>query len=199
MPTLKGTKKNLIWRIKLLPRILRQITLLCRFGCLWAPKNRLLQYQNSAGLLRAKLREGQNIAFLCLGDPSLYGSFLYLQQLLAPDFATVRIAGICAISVVAAWFAHPLALGQEIFTIIPASRPRKDIIAALAIAERAAIVKLGRNFSKIYQILTDLELLPQAVYGAKMTMPDQIALPLLQVQQNTKEYFATILVQCRPL
>ncbi|MEL1134587.1 precorrin-2 C(20)-methyltransferase [Desulfitobacterium sp. THU1] len=79
-------------------------------------------WQKAAGLIRAELDLGHSVAFLTLGDPSLYSTYSYLLTILKnqlePD-QIETIPGITAMSAAAARVNLPLAIGDEPLVVLP--------------------------------------------------------------------------------
>ncbi len=79
--------------------------------------------------LREQLADGQNVAFLTLGDPAVYSTFSYLQELLLKQgYETEMVSGVTSFCAAAAALNEPLCVGDEELHIIPGG----DIEAALA-------------------------------------------------------------------
>jgi precorrin-2/cobalt-factor-2 C20-methyltransferase len=69
-------------------------------------------------------KEGKQVAFVAVGDPSLYSTFTYVARVLAikyPEIPVEIIPGITSISACAARAHIPLAFGEETLLITPRS------------------------------------------------------------------------------
>ena len=73
-----------------------------------------------ARLIESYLNQGKNVVYLTLGDPSIYGSFSYLQRLLLSDGYTVEtVPGVPSFSAAAARLNLPLVEGDEPLHVAP--------------------------------------------------------------------------------
>lgn len=73
-----------------------------------------------ARLIESYLSQGKNVVYLTLGDPSIYGSFSYLQRLLLADGYTVEtVPGVPSFSAAAARLNLPLVEGDEPLHVAP--------------------------------------------------------------------------------
>jgi len=73
-----------------------------------------------ARLIESYLNQGKNVVYLTLGDPSIYGSFSYLQRLLLADGYTVEtVPGVPSFSAAAARLNLPLVEGDEPLHVAP--------------------------------------------------------------------------------
>ena len=69
-----------------------------------------------------------------------------------------------------------------------------ELARRLAASEAAAVIKLGRHFTKLRRVLVGLGLLDRAVYIERASLPNQRIEALAQVDPASVPYFATALV-----
>ena len=73
-----------------------------------------------ARLIESYLSQGKNVVYLTLGDPSIYGSFSYLQRLLLSDgYPVETVPGVPSFSAAAARLNLPLVEGDEPLHVAP--------------------------------------------------------------------------------
>lgn len=145
--------------------------------------------------LATHLDDGRDVAVLCLGDPFLYGSFQHLFGRLAKTHPVVVIPGVTSTSAAAALVALPLATRNDVVSIIPATLPDDELARRLACCETGAIVKLGRHFQRVRDLLRREGLIAHARYAEHVGMPDERVTPIEQVDPATVPYFSMILVR----
>ncbi len=79
-------------------------------------------WQSAADKIQEEMHRGNSVAFLTLGDPSLYSTYSYLlsilENVLAPE-QVETIPGITAMAAAAARVNWPLATGDEPLVILP--------------------------------------------------------------------------------
>jgi precorrin-2/cobalt-factor-2 C20-methyltransferase len=154
-------------------------------------------YDGAAAELGAHLKAGRDVAVLCLGDPFLYGSFMYLFARLAGAHRTVVVPGVTSMTAAAASLGTPLAARNDVLTIIPAPLPDDAIESRLAASDAAVIMKLGRHFGRMRNLLDGLGLAGKARYIEHASFPTERALPLDAVDASAVPYFSLILVHKR--
>src|SRR5229473_3748952 len=154
-------------------------------------------YEGAARELAAVLEAGDDIAYLCQGDPLFYGSFAGILTRLAARYRVTVVPGVSSLTACAAAASEPLAQRDETLSVIPASLPEDELAARLAQAEYAAIIKLGRNFAKLRRVLARLGMLDGALYVERASLPNQLVAPLVTIDPASVPYFATALVRCR--
>lgn len=154
-------------------------------------------YAAAAGEIGGHLAAGRDVVALCEGDPFVYGSFMYLYGRLAERFRVEVVPGVSSLTACAARLGAPLAARDDCLAVLPATLPAALLRVRLAESDAAAIMKLGRHFRKVYEILEDLELSPGARYIEHATMANERVLPLAEVDPETVPYFSMILVHRR--
>jgi len=151
-------------------------------------------YDEAAARLAAVLDEGDDIAFLCQGDPLFYGSFAGVYLRLASRYPVTIVPGVSSLTACAAAAGLPLAQRDATLSVIPATLAEDELARRLADSEIAAIIKIGRHFAKLRRVLDQLGLLDSAVYIERASLPNQRVAPLAAIDPAEVPYFAMALV-----
>lgn len=114
-------------------------------------------HDEGARRIESYLDRGKNVVYLTLGDPSIYGSFSYLQRrLLADGYAVETVPGVPSFSAAAARLELPLAEGDKPLHVAPAAQGTDEMLrlpgtwvlmkSAGPLAEtKARLVRSGRE------------------------------------------------------
>jgi precorrin-2/cobalt-factor-2 C20-methyltransferase len=151
-------------------------------------------YEAAAAALAAELDRGTDVALVCQGDPLFYGSFIGLYERLAGRYPIEIVPGVSSLFACAAAACLPLAIRDDSLVVFPATLDEPALIARLAAAETAAIVKLGRHFAKLHRVLRRLNLVDRTLYVERASLPNQRILPLAAVDPESVPYFSMALV-----
>jgi precorrin-2/cobalt-factor-2 C20-methyltransferase len=154
-------------------------------------------YDRAAAELALVMDGGEDIAYLCQGDPLFYGSFAGILTRLAARYRVTVVPGVSSLTACAAAASMPLVQRDQTLAVIPAGLSEEDLAIRLAGADAAVIIKLGRHFAKLRRVLARLELLEGALYVERASLPNQLVAPLATVDPASVPYFATALVRCR--
>jgi len=154
-------------------------------------------YDRAAVEIGAHLEAGRDVAVLCEGDPFFYGSFMYLFGRMAERFPVQVVPGVSSLTACAATSGAALAARNDVLTVIPAPLPPERLRDLLARTDAAAIMKLGRHFTKVRDVLNELGFSAHARYVERATMSNQRLLPLDEVDPDTVPYFSMVLVHRR--
>jgi precorrin-2/cobalt-factor-2 C20-methyltransferase len=151
-------------------------------------------YDAAAAKIAAHLDAGCTVAVICEGDPLFYGSYMHLHARLAPRFPTEIVAGVTGMS--GCWSAAgmPIAQGDDVFTVLPATLPESDLARRFADADAAVVMKVGRHLAKLRRALETSGRLQCAIYIERATMADAKMIPLSQKADDDAPYFAVVLI-----
>jgi precorrin-2/cobalt-factor-2 C20-methyltransferase len=123
-----------------------------------------------------------------------YGSYMHLHTRHAPRFATEIVAGVTGMS--GCWSAAgmPIAQGDDVFTVLPATLPEDELARRLSDADAAVVMKVGRHLPKLRRALETSGQLPRAIYVERGTMSEEKLIPLADKTDDDAPYFAVVLV-----
>ena len=145
-------------------------------------------YARAARAIEGHIRAGRDVAYLCEGDATLYGSFLYLLPHLR-DIRVEIVPGISAPMSGSALWLSALAQGNERFSILPATASREALAQSLAACESAVFMKVGKSFAKICELLAEQDRLQNAYYISHATFPNQQRILLTDLLADLPEDF----------
>ncbi|KPW28813.1 Precorrin-2 C-methyltransferase [Pseudomonas coronafaciens pv. atropurpurea] len=151
-------------------------------------------YDESSLLVAAHLDAGRDVAVICEGDPFFYGSYMYLHDRLAERYQAEVIPGVCSMLGGASVLGAPLVYRNQSLSVLSGVLSHDDLKRKLADADAAVIMKLGRNFHKVREVLTELGMAGRALYVERATMTNQKIVPLDQVDPMSSPYFSLIIV-----
>lgn len=145
----------------------------------------------------ALLEAGKNVAFLTLGDPMFYSTYIYVYRLLKDeDIKIVTIPGIPAFCAIGSQAGIPIVEGNDVISIIPATAPEEKIRKALAACDNAVLMKVYKNFPEVADMLADNNMADNAVMLSRCGLPDEERIDDIVAQKDKKvNYLSTILTR----
>src|ERR1700683_1019197 len=151
-------------------------------------------YDAAAHDIAAHLDAGRTVAVICEGDPLFYGSYMHLHARLASRFSAEIVAGVTGMS--GCWSAAgmPIAQGDDVFTVLPATLPEAELARRLSDADAAVVMKVGRHLPKLRRALAQSGRLLRAIYVERGTMAGAKMIPLASKTDDEAAYFAVVLV-----
>ncbi|MBQ6757637.1 MAG: precorrin-2 C(20)-methyltransferase [Selenomonadaceae bacterium] len=151
---------------------------------------------NTEEILR-ELQGGRNVGFATLGDPMFYSTYIYIFRLLEPcGVKIVTIPGVPAFLAIAAHIGRPLAYGNDILTIIPATADLEAINTALDHANATVLMKVYKNFPEVVDALKARGMIEEAVLVSRCGLDDEkIIADVAAHKQEHLNYLSTILTR----
>jgi precorrin-2/cobalt-factor-2 C20-methyltransferase len=145
------------------------------------------------------LKNGEDCAFVNVGDPLLYGTFVHILETLQkshPEVGVEVIPGISSINAAAARAMVPLASNDERIAIISGNREDKVIRETLENFDTVVFVKMNTVFDKLLTILEELNLVEKCVYVRRCTTQDEeIIWDISQLKGEKVDYFSLLIVR----
>lgn len=116
---------------------------------------RELEKSHEAGalILESTLKQGKDVAFLTLGDPCIYSTYLYLhQRILGKGYEAELISGVPSFCAASAKANLGLGRGAEQLHVIPASYHTEE---SLKLPGTKILMKAGKQLGKVKEQLKD--------------------------------------------
>jgi precorrin-2/cobalt-factor-2 C20-methyltransferase len=111
-------------------------------------------WRNAADQILDILHSGKSVAFLTLGDPSLYSTYTYLLNLLKQELSSEHIEtvpGIMAMAAAAAKVNQPLATGDEPLLVLPGI----EGVDRYPDIPNLVVMKVSRNLPEVLETLRE--------------------------------------------
>ena len=143
------------------------------------------------------LRGGKNVGFATLGDPMFYSTYIYIFKLLKScGVKIVTIPGVPAFLAIAAQIGRPLAYGNDILTIIPATAELDAIKNFLDKADATVLMKVYKNFPEVVDALKNFGLIDEAILVSRCGLDDEkIISDVAAHKDEPLNYLSTILTR----
>lgn len=155
------------------------------------------RFEDNVQEILSYLREDKNVGFLTLGDPMFFSTYIYIFQRLKNCGAEIEtVAGVPAFLAIAAKIGYPLAYGNDILSIIPATAENEKISAALKTSDAAVLMKVYKNFGEIAEILSAENLTENAALVSRCGLDDEkISNDINSCKNENLNYLSTILAR----
>jgi len=116
-------------------------------------------WEEAADQVAQRIAAGKDVAFITIGDPFLYSTYLYIHRILQAKYPEIRIEivpGISSILASSAVSGLPLGLGGERIAILPATYEDEELKRTLEEFDTVVLMKVNRVFDRVYQALKEL-------------------------------------------
>lgn len=154
-------------------------------------------YDAWAARLAAHLDAGRDVVVLCEGDPLFYGSYMHMHKRLSHRYRWEVVPGVTSVAGAAAVLGRPLVERDEVLTVLPGTLPPDALAERLAATDSAAVLKLGRTFTKVREAFERAGRLDEAWYVERATTTGERVAPLSEVDPAAVPYFSLALLPSR--
>jgi len=156
-------------------------------------------WEDAAAAVVSELREGRDVAFLTLGDPSLYSTYAYILSKIKtaiPGVENEIVPGVSSISLAAARAGVDLALGSERLAIMPVGRDMDVIRKALSEFDTVVLMKVNRSFGRLVALLEETGHIRGAVYVSRCgTDREKVIRDIRSIGEGELDYLSLVIVR----
>ncbi len=156
------------------------------------------KWNEIAETILSKLRKGTDVAFLTLGDPTIYSTFFYLYGKLLelhPGLNIEIIPGVSSINASAASANISLGLGNDKIAVLPANY-LDNLKTTLEMFDTVVLMKVNKVLDEIVKLLAEMNLIGNAVCVSRAGMEDEkIYRDITKINKEGLNYFSMVIVR----
>jgi precorrin-2/cobalt-factor-2 C20-methyltransferase len=133
-------------------------------------------WQQAANVMWQYLKDGNDCAFVNVGDPLLYGTLIHVLNTLQnshPEVEIEVIPGVSSINAAAARAMLPLATKDERVAILSGNCHSGFVRETLANFDTVVFLKMHNTFDQLFGILKEMNLVEKSIYISRCTAPDE--------------------------
>lgn len=151
-------------------------------------------HDDAARVVAAYLRQGKSVAFLTLGDPSVYSTYCYVhKRVLAMGLDARMIPGVPSFCAAAARLGQPLVEGAQALHVLPASYAGAS--DGLSLSGTKVLMKTGRCMAQVKHALAEHGLLDTAQMVQKCGMQGETLYTDMREADAGASYFSIIIAK----
>ena len=156
-------------------------------------KKELEKIWNSASEMIAQyLDSGRDVAFITLGDPSIFSTYSYVQQRLIDRYEIETIPGITSFTACAAARNRTLVEQNDILCVVPKIDDRLEDV--LEYSDSVVLMKASRNTSELESAI-EAKNRPKEIYSVENCTRENEK--IIEGFSNEKPYLTTTIIQFR--
>lgn len=150
-------------------------------------------YEASADVIEAELKNGISVAFLTLGDPTVYSTYMRIDRIIrSRGYETEIIPGITSFCAAAARLSMPLCERDEALVVLPASY---DIDKGMELKGTKVLMKSSRAIGAVMEKLREKELLDNSVVVENCGMENEKIIYPANGEKPDDGYFSIVFVK----
>jgi precorrin-2/cobalt-factor-2 C20-methyltransferase len=156
-------------------------------------------WEETAAEVAGRIRAGQDVAFITIGDPFLYSTFLYLYRIIRekyPEIGIEIVPGITSVGAAAAVAGVPLGLAADRLAILPATYEEAQLRQTLIDFDTVVLMKVHRVFDRVYGLLRELRLEKSAVFVRRVgSSEEEVVTDISSLVGKKLDYLSLLIVK----
>ena len=148
-------------------------------------------YAQAAAQICSLLDQGKQVAFLTLGDPTIYSTYMNVhEKVLQQGYAVEIVPGVPSFCAAAARLNRSLCQGDEPLLVVPASHNPE---ALMDVPANKVFMKAGRSILDLKQALADRDMLEGASMVENCGMASERIYPSFADLNEPSGYFSLVI------
>ena len=150
-------------------------------------------YTAAAERICALLDQGKSVAFLTLGDPTVYSTYMYIhEKVLARGYDVEVVPGVPSFCAAAARLNLSLCQGSEPLLIVPASHGAEELLDVKA---NKVFMKAGKSILELQAQLRARGMLEGAAMVENCSMANERVYPRFEDLKEPSGYFSLVIAK----
>lgn len=155
-------------------------------------------WAEAARSIATHVRSGRDVAFLTLGDPLLYGSFVYVMEKVLmeqPSIAVEIVPGVSSISASAAAARVPIVSRRERLAVLPSMYGVEDLRQVLDLFETVVLMKVNGEVVKAVEEIEEEGGLKRCVFVRRATTErEKVLRSTRELTPEDMDYFSMLIL-----
>jgi precorrin-2/cobalt-factor-2 C20-methyltransferase len=160
-------------------------------------------WEEAADQVAQRIAAGKDVAFITIGDPFLYSTYLYIHRIFLAKYPEIKIEvipGISSILASSAVSGLPLGLGAERIAILPATYEHDELKRTLEEFDTVVLMKVNRVFDAVYAVLKELGRDKGGVFVRRVgSGEEEVHFDLEALVGRKLDYLSMLIVRKNPL
>lgn len=156
-------------------------------------------WEEAAAEVAERVQKGQDVAFITIGDPFLYSTFLYIYRIFREKYPDIPIdvtPGISSINAASVAAGMPLGMASERIAILPATFEEENLRRTLMEFDTVVLMKVSRVFDAVYALLQELGLEKKAAFIRRVgSSEEEVVFDLETLLGKKLDYLSLLIVR----
>lgn len=156
-------------------------------------------WQEAAALVAERVAAGKDVAFITIGDPLLYSTFIYLLRVFResfPQLAIEIVPGISSMNTSAAVAGVALAEADERIAIVPATAGIDKVIEAVANYDTVVLLKVKPLYREILEVIRQTGRERSTLFAERVGSDRQkLMTDFSDIARHTPDYLSLMIVR----
>lgn len=159
-------------------------------------------WEKAADEVADRIGQGLDVAFITIGDPFLYSTFLYLYRIFRKRYSHIPIEvvpGITSVGAASAAAGLPLGMASDRIAILPTTYEDTELIKTFREFDTVVLMKVNRVFDRVYALLRELGLDKSAAFVRRVgSSEEEVVFDLATLVGEKLDYLSLLIVKKQP-
>ena len=156
-------------------------------------------WRKAAEEVCTEIRNGYDVAYLTLGDPMTFSTYIYLLRYLLtmlPEHAIHTVPGITSYNAAACMANYPLLTGDERMAVIPMPKDITELRPILETFDTVVLMKVAEKLDEVIQLLEEINLTEHALFASYIGQKDAyLTYDLVSLRGSGRGYMSVLIVK----
>ncbi|HQU30187.1 MAG: precorrin-2 C(20)-methyltransferase [Planctomycetia bacterium] len=156
-------------------------------------------WRKAAEEVCTEIRNGYDVAYLTLGDPMTFSTYIYLLRYLLtmlPEHAIHTVPGITSYNAAACMANYPLLTGDERMAVIPMPKDITELRPILETFDTVVLMKVAKKLDEVIQLLEEINLTEHALFASYIGQKDAyLTYDLVSLRGSGRGYMSVLIVK----
>lgn len=156
-------------------------------------------WHKAAEEVHTEVRNGYDVAYLTLGDPMTFSTYIYLLRHLSvmlPEDAIHTIPGITSYNAAACMANYPLLTGDERLAVIPVSKDIIELRPVLETFDTVVLMKVAKKLDDVIQLLEEMNLSGNALFASYIGQKNAyLTCDLVSLKGSGRGYMSVLIIK----
>lgn len=156
-----------------------------------------LYWQKAASRIALEVRKNKDAAFVTIGDPFIYSTYIYLLKTLRrdfPDIETETIPGVSSFNAAAARAQLPLVEASEKFAVLAVKRNLEGLKDALEFFDTVVLMKVGSKLKNVIRLLKEMNLADNSLLVSRVGHREETIIRGLKFLKDKKLGYLSVII-----
>lgn len=156
-------------------------------------------WKEAALAIKEELEKGNNVAFLTIGDPLTFSTYVYLLRCLrgmVPEEKIHTIPGVTSFNAAASLANLSLAQRDERIAIVPVPDDVEELRPILKGFDTVILMKVAKRLDKVISLLEEMNLAQHALFASHVGLKDSyLTRNLSELKGSGRGYMSVVIVR----
>ncbi len=156
-------------------------------------------WHKAAEEIHSEIVSGSNVAYLTLGDPMTFSTYIYLLRYLnamLPREVINTIPGITSYNAAACLANYPLLTGDERLAVIPIPENVDELRPFLEMFDTVVMMKVAKKLDEVIQLLEQMGISENAVFASYIGQKDAyLTCDIRSLKGSGRGYMSVLIVR----